>query len=182
MAGKKNQAAQTAEMLAAVAGGATVSGPDTAKADGGGKALAGETSADTAAVSGAVGTDSGTTQTGEGHSMVVGDGAALTLPPLGIPGVAVSGDVSAAAVAAVREAWGREFVTKADGSFVSDAEVATPATPAPAPVPRSLLARVLVEGRFGKVNDVVRVGEDELQAAAGELCGHPASVAYARSL
>lgn len=53
---------------------------------------------------------------------------------------------------------------------------------APAVVQRQILARVLVDSRFGKVNDVVRVTEDELQAAAGELCAHPASVAYAKSL
>ncbi|MCO5412855.1 hypothetical protein [Ralstonia mojiangensis] len=43
-------------------------------------------------------------------------------------------------------------------------------------------ARVLVEGRFGLPNDVVEVDDDTLATAAGELCAHPASVAYALSL
>ncbi|WP_296228582.1 hypothetical protein [Ralstonia sp. UBA689] len=43
-------------------------------------------------------------------------------------------------------------------------------------------ARVLVEGRFGVPNDVVEVDDDTLATAAGELCAHPASVAYALSL
>ncbi|MCP1173025.1 hypothetical protein [Ralstonia chuxiongensis] len=43
-------------------------------------------------------------------------------------------------------------------------------------------ARVLVEGRFGQPNDVVEVDDDTLATAAGELCAHPASVAYALSL
>lgn len=43
-------------------------------------------------------------------------------------------------------------------------------------------ARVLVEGRFGVPNDVVEVNDDTLATAAGELCAHPASVAYALSL
>lgn len=43
-------------------------------------------------------------------------------------------------------------------------------------------ARVLVDGRFGSVNDVVEVDGETLDGARGELCAHPASVAYAQSL
>lgn len=43
-------------------------------------------------------------------------------------------------------------------------------------------ARVLVDGRFGSVNDVVAVDGETLDGATGELCAHPASVAYALSL
>ncbi|WP_020201873.1 hypothetical protein [Cupriavidus sp. WS] len=45
-----------------------------------------------------------------------------------------------------------------------------------------ILARVLVDGRFGKVNAVITVTQDELAAGAGELDAHPAAVAYAKSL
>ncbi len=43
-------------------------------------------------------------------------------------------------------------------------------------------ARVLVDGRFGSVNDVISVDGETLGGATGELCAHPASVAYALSL
>jgi len=40
-------------------------------------------------------------------------------------------------------------------------------------------ARVLVDGAFGKVNDVVEVTEEQLQASAAELDGNPDAVAAA---
>lgn len=46
----------------------------------------------------------------------------------------------------------------------------------------TIAARVLVDGRFGRVNTVVQVTADELSAAGGELDSHPAAVAYAKSL
>jgi hypothetical protein len=43
-------------------------------------------------------------------------------------------------------------------------------------------ARVLVDGAYGKCNDVVQVDESELAALAGELDADPAAVEYAQSL
>ncbi|RLK45952.1 hypothetical protein [Cupriavidus plantarum] len=195
MAGRKNQAAQTAEMLAA-ASGLTGSTPTAVAVDG---------------IDNAAGAAAGASDSAHG-------GTTIELPPVGVPGVAVSGDVSASAVSAALAATEPAFVTAADGSWAlgangtlaiggqgpapvqvfsadslrmvdSDGTVlreygsdAADLPAAPAPVQRQLLARVLVDGRYGKVNDVVRVTADELQASAGELCGHPASVAYAKSL
>lgn len=51
----------------------------------------------------------------------------------------------------------------------------------PAAARKRVRARVLVDGRFGQVDDVVQVDDDELRAAGSELCAHPASVAYALS-
>lgn len=42
-------------------------------------------------------------------------------------------------------------------------------------------ARVLVDGAYGKVNDVVEVPAAEAEAS-GELDAHPDAVAYAESL
>lgn len=49
-------------------------------------------------------------------------------------------------------------------------------------VTKRVQARVLVDGRFGRVNSLVSVTEEELEAGKDELCAHPASVAYAKSL
>jgi hypothetical protein len=43
-------------------------------------------------------------------------------------------------------------------------------------------ARVLVEGAFGKPNDVVEVGEADVTANPGTLDADPSAVAYAESL
>lgn len=88
-------------------------------------------------------------------------GAAPTNPPAGGDAGPVPGDV------------------KAD-DLAREPNAAAPDTPA-APVKKRVRARVLVEGQFGSVDDVVQVTEDELQAAQGQLCAHPASVTYALS-
>lgn len=43
-------------------------------------------------------------------------------------------------------------------------------------------ARVLVDGVYGKCNDVVTVPADEATAAGGQLDSDPASVEYAEGL
>jgi hypothetical protein len=43
-------------------------------------------------------------------------------------------------------------------------------------------ARVLVDCRFGKVNDVVEITAEEAAEAAGQVDPHPDAVAYAESL
>lgn len=52
--------------------------------------------------------------------------------------------------------------------------------PAPPAVENGIKARVLVDGAFGKVNDVVEV--DPEVAHGGELDTSPEAVAYAESL
>lgn len=47
--------------------------------------------------------------------------------------------------------------------------------------PDTVKARVLVDGAYGKVNDVVNVTAAEAEAS-GELDAHPDAVAYAESL
>lgn len=47
--------------------------------------------------------------------------------------------------------------------------------------PETVQARVLVDGAYGKVNDVVEVPAAEAEAS-GELDAHPDAVAYALSL
>lgn len=47
--------------------------------------------------------------------------------------------------------------------------------------PETVKARVLVDGAYGKVNDVVDVPAAEAEAS-GELDAHPDAVAYAESL
>ena len=42
-------------------------------------------------------------------------------------------------------------------------------------------ARVLVDGPFGKINDIVVLSEDEIAAAGGAVDAHPKSVAYAEA-
>ncbi|MFC5524022.1 hypothetical protein [Polaromonas jejuensis] len=62
--------------------------------------------------------------------------------------------------------------------------VARPAEAAPAPVTsgrKSVKARVLVDGQYGKVNDVVTVTAAAARASS-ELDADPAAVAYAESL
>lgn len=54
----------------------------------------------------------------------------------------------------------------------------TAAAPAPA---ETVKARVLVDGAYGKVNDVVEVATAEAEASS-ELDAHPDAVAYAESL
>lgn len=45
-------------------------------------------------------------------------------------------------------------------------------------------ARVLVDGSYGKVDDVVEIAADQIDAAvkSGEVDPHPDAVAYAESL
>jgi hypothetical protein len=43
-------------------------------------------------------------------------------------------------------------------------------------------ARVLVDCRFGKVDDVVELTAEELAEASGQVDPHPDAVAYAESL
>ena len=72
-----------------------------------------------------------------------------------------------------------------DGSLESRSEVVFRATGdlvLKDVVVKRVQARVLVDGRFGKVNQVVSVTDEELEAGKGELCAHPTSVAYAKSL
>ena len=47
---------------------------------------------------------------------------------------------------------------------------------------KTVKARVLVEGAFGKVNDVITVPEDEAAAAGGQIDTDPGAVAYAEKL
>ncbi|CBJ43541.1 hypothetical protein [Ralstonia solanacearum] len=74
-----------------------------------------------------------------------------------------------------------------EGGIAEGASGADAPAPTPSPTPRAVTqkrvrARVLVDGRFGKVNDVIEVDGDTLDGAQGELCAHPASVVYALSL
>lgn len=47
---------------------------------------------------------------------------------------------------------------------------------------KKVKARVLIEGAFGKPNDVVEVAAEEAKAQTGALDADPAAVAYAESL
>jgi hypothetical protein len=47
---------------------------------------------------------------------------------------------------------------------------------------KKVKARVLVEGAYGKPNDVVEVDAAEVKAQPGALDADPAAVAYAESL
>ena len=55
---------------------------------------------------------------------------------------------------------------------------------AAAPVPSVTKARVLMDGAFGKADDVVELGGEELTQAlaSGQVDADPAAVAYAESL
>jgi hypothetical protein len=47
---------------------------------------------------------------------------------------------------------------------------------------KKLKARVLVDGAYGKCDDVVEIDEKEVKALAGVVDTDPAAVAYAESL
>lgn len=66
-----------------------------------------------------------------------------------------------------------DVAVKPDGTIV-------PAATAAASTPK-VKARVLVDGVFGKADDVVEVTEEEAQAS-GQLDANPAAVQYAESL
>ncbi len=51
-----------------------------------------------------------------------------------------------------------------------------------APVEGGVKARVLVDGAFGKVNDIVELDAETIAAAGSDLDANPDAVAYAESL
>lgn len=85
-------------------------------------------------------------------------------------------DQSSAGVSGTKDAATGDTAAPVAGSTAAGADGDKPAV-----VRKLVRARVLVDGRFGQVDDVVQVDDDELRAAGGELCAHPASVAYALS-
>ncbi|WP_275760832.1 hypothetical protein [Ralstonia pseudosolanacearum] len=98
---------------------------------------------------------------------------------------ALAAEASAAADVDATKSTNTESTTLADAGTAdnSDAPVQTPPPKATrAAAQKRVRARVLVDGRFGSINDVVEIDAEELAGADGELCAHPASVAYALSL
>ncbi|WP_247350773.1 hypothetical protein [Ralstonia pseudosolanacearum] len=86
---------------------------------------------------------------------------------------------------ALKKAGEQEGGESGAGGATDDASGANAPTPAPTPraaAQKGVRARVLVDGRFGQVDDVIEVDGDMLNGAGGELCTHPASVVYALSL
>lgn len=51
--------------------------------------------------------------------------------------------------------------------------------PAPPAVENGIKARVLVNGAFGRIDDVVELDAETLQGAAGQVDPHPDAVAWA---
>lgn len=169
---KKNQADETAKLLAQAGGtGGSQEGADqsTAQTGQGGVGQTGDT--DTGAQHGDAGQSSG--QDGQSGGDVTSQSGALTEGEIAAQTPLLPGGPALHGIEG--HDWslesGGELAFRATGDFVLKDVVV-----------KRVQARVLVDGRFGKVNQVVSVTDEELEAGKGELCAHPASVAYAKSL
>ncbi|WP_416046683.1 hypothetical protein [Cupriavidus basilensis] len=173
---KKNQAAETANLMALGAGVEGAESTASASAGGAADTASGDDAgapggAVPTALAGTAGVVSTLADVGAGAEK--GDARSAMADAAGTP----NGDGFAGASGSVIEIAAQHILgDRSHEALLPAVQVAPPA------VVKRIQARVLVAGRFGKPNQVVTVTDEEAASAAGELDTHPAAVAYAKSL